>query len=84
MGLKGYCTDGDEKLLIYEYMPQGSLEDHLFGKKRIFGLSLKIYDIMLVYSRVSGVYSCLGSNFTTICLSDKYFFLSRLWHVDQM
>ncbi|XP_021774263.1 probable serine/threonine-protein kinase PBL21 isoform X1 [Chenopodium quinoa] len=31
MGLKGYCTDGDEKLLVYEYMPQGSLEDHLFG-----------------------------------------------------
>ncbi|XP_010690218.1 probable serine/threonine-protein kinase PBL21 isoform X2 [Beta vulgaris subsp. vulgaris] len=30
MGLKGYCTDGDEKLLVYEYMPKGSLEDHLF------------------------------------------------------
>ncbi|CAO2813643.1 unnamed protein product [Amaranthus hypochondriacus] len=30
MSLKGYCTDGDEKLLVYEYMPQGSLEDHLF------------------------------------------------------
>lgn len=33
MGLKGYCTDGDEKLLVYEYMPKGSLEDHLFGKR---------------------------------------------------
>ncbi|KAL9238483.1 hypothetical protein vseg_012899 [Gypsophila vaccaria] len=30
MSLKGYCTDGDEKLLVYEYMPKGSLEDHLF------------------------------------------------------
>ncbi|GMH23636.1 hypothetical protein Nepgr_025479 [Nepenthes gracilis] len=30
MSLIGYCIDGDEKLLVYEYMPQGSLEDHLF------------------------------------------------------
>ncbi|XP_026446125.1 probable serine/threonine-protein kinase PBL21 [Papaver somniferum] len=30
--LFGYCTDGDQRLLVYEYMPMGSLEDHLFGK----------------------------------------------------
>ncbi|XP_074275775.1 putative serine/threonine-protein kinase PBL21 isoform X2 [Silene latifolia] len=30
VNFKGYCTDGDEKLLVYEYMPKGSLEDHLF------------------------------------------------------
>ncbi|GMH02902.1 hypothetical protein Nepgr_004741 [Nepenthes gracilis] len=30
MSLIGYCTDGDERLLVYEYMPEGSLEDHLF------------------------------------------------------
>lgn len=29
--LFGYCTDGDQRLLVYEYMPMGSLEDHLFG-----------------------------------------------------
>lgn len=28
--LYGYCAEGDERLLVYEYMPQGSLEDHLF------------------------------------------------------
>ncbi|KAK9677431.1 hypothetical protein RND81_11G142900 [Saponaria officinalis] len=30
VSLKGYCTDGDEKILVYEYLPQGSLEDHLY------------------------------------------------------
>ncbi|GAB2219272.1 hypothetical protein Drorol1_Dr00006905 [Drosera rotundifolia] len=30
VNLVGFCADGDEKLLVYEYMPLGSLEDHLF------------------------------------------------------
>ncbi|XP_038897317.1 probable serine/threonine-protein kinase PBL21 isoform X2 [Benincasa hispida] len=29
--LIGYCTDGDQRLLVYEYMSMGSLENHLFG-----------------------------------------------------
>ena len=29
--LYGYCAEGDERLLVYEYMPQGSLEEQLFG-----------------------------------------------------
>jgi serine/threonine-protein kinase PBS1 len=31
VNLIGYCADGDQKLLVYEYMPLGSLEDHLHG-----------------------------------------------------
>ncbi|CAL9051563.1 unnamed protein product [Musa banksii] len=27
--LIGYCADGDQRLLVYEYMTMGSLEDHL-------------------------------------------------------
>ncbi|KAG7543200.1 Protein kinase domain [Arabidopsis thaliana x Arabidopsis arenosa] len=27
--LIGYCLDGDQRLLVYEFMPLGSLEDHL-------------------------------------------------------
>ncbi|PHT31697.1 putative receptor protein kinase TMK1 [Capsicum baccatum] len=30
VGLLGYCLDGNEKLLVYEYMPQGTLSRHLF------------------------------------------------------
>ena len=38
MKLVGYCADDDERgiqrLLIYEYMPNGSVEDHLTSKSR--------------------------------------------------
>lgn len=34
--LKGYCTDGDQRLLVYEYMAMGSLENHLFGSTSQF------------------------------------------------
>ncbi|KAJ7978404.1 Protein kinase [Quillaja saponaria] len=30
--LIGYCLDGDNRLLVYEYMPKGSLENHLFRR----------------------------------------------------
>ncbi|XVE85579.1 hypothetical protein DITRI_Ditri17bG0101800 [Diplodiscus trichospermus] len=31
--LLGYCLDGNERLLVYEYMPQGTLSRHLFDWK---------------------------------------------------
>lgn len=33
VGLLGYCLDGNERLLVYEYMPQGTLSRHLFNWK---------------------------------------------------
>ncbi|KAG6741704.1 hypothetical protein POTOM_054982 [Populus tomentosa] len=31
--LVGYCIEDDQRLLVYEFMPRGSLENHLFRKK---------------------------------------------------
>uniref|UniRef100_A0A1D1YAU6 non-specific serine/threonine protein kinase n=1 Tax=Anthurium amnicola TaxID=1678845 RepID=A0A1D1YAU6_9ARAE len=31
VSLLGYCLDGNERLLVYEYMPQGTLSRHLFN-----------------------------------------------------
>lgn len=33
VNLIGYCADGDQRLLVYEYLSLGSLEDHLHGNK---------------------------------------------------
>ncbi|KAK8930634.1 hypothetical protein KSP39_PZI017056 [Platanthera zijinensis] len=30
--LIGYCSEGDDRLLVYEFMPKGSLENHLFRR----------------------------------------------------
>jgi len=38
VNLIGYCAEGDQRLLVYQYMPKGSLQDHLFGKSLFFCL----------------------------------------------
>lgn len=30
--LIGYCSEGDNRLLVYEFMPKGSLDNHLFRR----------------------------------------------------
>ncbi|KAF3320521.1 putative receptor protein kinase TMK1 [Carex littledalei] len=33
VSLLGYCLDGNERILVYEYMPQGALSRHIFDWK---------------------------------------------------
>lgn len=33
--LIGYCIEDDQRLLVYEFMTRGSLENHLFRSKYI-------------------------------------------------
>ncbi|CAM6101034.1 unnamed protein product [Calypogeia fissa] len=35
VALLGYCADGNERLLVYEYMPQGTLSQHIFEHKKL-------------------------------------------------
>lgn len=36
--LIGYCSEDDQRLLVYEFMPRGSLENHLFRSESILML----------------------------------------------
>lgn len=48
VNLIGYCADGDQRLLVYEYMPLGSLDDHLHGNFIII-CTVRIFLIIIIY-----------------------------------
>lgn len=55
VNLIGYCADGDQRLLVYEFMPLGSLEDHLHGN--LFCMAFCFYDLYFFYFYVAnGLY----------------------------
>jgi serine/threonine protein kinase len=54
VSLVGYCADGDQRLLVYEYMALGSLADHLLGKLVVLLSSMK--------------HSCSNTHFTMLKL----------------
>ncbi|XP_027157426.1 L-type lectin-domain containing receptor kinase IX.1 [Coffea eugenioides] len=39
--LIGWCHDQNEFLLVYEFMPNGSLDTHLFGRKNLLSWSVR-------------------------------------------
>lgn len=39
--LLGFCTEGTRRLLVYEYMPNGSLDSHLFPERSILSWHLR-------------------------------------------
>ncbi|TVU20747.1 hypothetical protein EJB05_30342, partial [Eragrostis curvula] len=49
--LIGFCSSGDDKMLVYEYMPNGSLDAFLFGKTSSVPNWRDRYAIMLGIAR---------------------------------
>ncbi|OIW21985.1 hypothetical protein TanjilG_21165 [Lupinus angustifolius] len=40
--LIGYCIEDDQRLLVYEFMPRGSLENHLFRRSLLLPWSIRM------------------------------------------
>lgn len=52
VSLIGYCADGDQRLLVYEFMPFGSLEDHLHG-------NILLHIVLFLRTEVLSSLTCL-------------------------
>ncbi|KAK9077695.1 hypothetical protein SSX86_006032 [Deinandra increscens subsp. villosa] len=48
--LRGFCSEGNSKLLVYDYMPNGSLDAHLFSKDKLLDWKTR-YQIALGTAR---------------------------------
>lgn len=45
--LVGYCFEGDNRLLVYEFMPKGSLENHLF--RSMLHISMNMLEACIIF-----------------------------------
>ena len=48
--LIGFCIEDDQRLLVYEFMPRGSLENHLFRS------TLPTHLLPVAYLHATGLY----------------------------
>ncbi|XP_058763583.1 G-type lectin S-receptor-like serine/threonine-protein kinase At2g19130 [Vicia villosa] len=39
--LRGFCSEGDKRLLVYDYMPNGSLDSHLFQNSKVLDWKIR-------------------------------------------
>lgn len=49
VNLRGYCNSPSSKLLIYDYLPGGSLDEVLHGKVSFFFISLHLLDCIYIF-----------------------------------
>lgn len=54
--LIGYCIEDDQRLLVYEFMTRGSLENHLFRSECDYFLVVLTYHLWKFY----GMKCCLA------------------------
>lgn len=52
VSLVGYCQEGANQILVYEFIELGSLQDHLFGISLLTILSLNLFGNCFLYLRI--------------------------------
>lgn len=71
--LIGYCCEDEERLLVYEFMSRGSLENHLFKRKFMQPLTV-VLDV-----QNHGTYDCPVDKTILIKSFQNIFATSQLW-----
>ena len=61
--LLGYCSEGEERMLIYELLPNGNLEDLIFGFNTSFFPSCCLHNFFLCFFCIKQFTSCVHPNF---------------------
>ena len=56
MKLIGYCLEDDHRLLVYEFMPKGSMENHLFRSKFHYLFCGFTLNLFLIISQTSNLH----------------------------
>lgn len=79
VSLIGYCADGDQRLLVYEFMPLGSLEDHLHGIILFFAILLSFTTILVSYINSYALLVQMGMILETQCYL-RLICISILYH----
>lgn len=74
--LVGYCFEDDHRLLVYEFMPRGSMENHLFRSEFLMIFELAATFSLLLTWRV-GLSVTLSNSEIYICLTKA---LSKIWN----
>ncbi|KAK8936415.1 Serine/threonine-protein kinase PBS1 [Platanthera zijinensis] len=68
VNLIGYCADGDQRLLVYEFMALGSLEDHLYDSHL---LNVHLVNTIVFTCFCVNLHSSHSSNTTDLTLERK-------------
>lgn len=64
--LIGYCCEEEERVLIYEFLPRGSLENHLFKRIKTFSIVIVVAYHMTLSIYINDQYFILFSNHNNI------------------